>query len=101
MWAQLIKMTLRSETDGGLSGLMAQLQKAEQPDSGLLRTMTMRDQADPRTVYTLVVFESEEKARVREQDPRRAEALTAVRATMSEMFDGAAEFTDLTVVFEA
>lgn len=101
MWAQLIKMTLRSETEQDLPGLMAQLQAAEQPDTGLLRTMTMQDQADPSKVYTLVVFETEEQARLREQDPRRSEALTAVRARMAEMFDGTPEFTNLTVVFEA
>ena len=101
MWAQIIRMRLRSETGGDLPGLMAQLQQAEQADSGLLRTITMQDQADPRNVYTLVVFETEEKARLREQDPRRAEALTSLRATMAEMFDGAPEFTNLSVLFEA
>jgi hypothetical protein len=100
MWAQLIKTTLRpGEHD--LPGLMSQLHAAEQPDSGLLRTMTMRDQADPSKAYTLVVFESEEKARLREQDPRRAEALATVQAKMAEMLDGPPEFTNLAVVFEA
>jgi hypothetical protein len=101
MWAQLVKMTLRSDGDPDVAGLMSQLQAAEQPDSGLLRTLTMRDQENPRTVYTLVVFDSEEKARAREQDPRRAEALTAVRAAMAEMFDGPAEFTNLTVLWDS
>ena len=45
------------------------LQAVEQPDSGLLRTMIMQDQ-DPDLFFTLVVFESEEKARARERDPR-------------------------------
>ena len=45
-----------------------------------------------------VVFESEEKARERENDTRRQEGLQAARATMSEIFEGAPEFTDLTVV---
>ncbi len=34
----------------------------------------MRDQNDPDWIYLLVVFESKEKARAREQDPRRREA---------------------------
>ena len=58
----------------------------------------MRDQNDPSRVYTLVLFESEEKARAREQDERRQEGLTAARATMAEIFDGPPEFVDLTVV---
>ncbi len=46
----------------------------------------MHDQKDPSQVYTLVVFESEEKARAREQDPRRQEALHAARAMMADIF---------------
>lgn len=46
----------------------------------------------------LVVFESEEKARAREADPRREEGLAGARAMMAEVFDGRPEFVDLTVV---
>jgi len=59
--------------------------------------MTMRDQSDPSQVYVLVVFESEEKARAREQDPRRQEGLKPVQA-LAEILDGPREFVDLTVV---
>jgi hypothetical protein len=45
-----------------------------------------------------IVFESEETARERESDPRRQEGFEAARATMMEIFEGAPEFTDLTVV---
>ena len=48
----------------------------------------------------MVVFESEEQAGAREQDPRRTEGLQNVRATMAEMFEGAPEFVDLNVVQE-
>ena len=51
-------------------------------------------------MYTLVVFDSEEKARAREQDPRRQERLQAARAMMADIFDGPPEFTDLSVVDE-
>jgi len=54
----------------------------------------------PGQVYALVVFESEEKARAREQDPRRQEALQAARAIMADIFDRPPEFTDLTVADE-
>ena len=105
MWAQLIASRVAAEvdTDGIAPRLRAAqqaLRAAEQPGSGLLRTLVMQDQADPRRVFTLVVFESEAKARVREQDPRRDEALRATRAAMVEMFEGPPEFTDLTVVDE-
>jgi hypothetical protein len=48
-----------------------------------------------------VVFESEEKARAREQDSGRQEKLTAARQTMAEIFEGPPEFTDLIVVEES
>ncbi len=77
-----------------------QLRAIEQPGSGLLRSTAMRDQKDPSQVYMLVVFESEEKARARENDRQRQEGLEAVRATMAEIFEGAPEFVDLTVMEE-
>ena len=98
MWAQLITMRLKPGKDGDLSTLFDQLHEAEQPGSGLVRSLAMRDQNDPSRVYTLVLFESEEKARAREGDRRRQEGLTAARATMAELFEGSPEFVDLTVV---
>ncbi len=100
MWAQLITTRLKPGREAELPGLFEQLRAAEQPGSGLVRSMAMRDQNDPSRVYMLVVFESEAKARARENDPRRQEGLQAARATMSEIFDGAPEFVDLTVVDE-
>jgi len=96
--AQLIKMPLKPDKD--IVGLSQPLRDAEQPGSGLVRTLMMRDQKNPRQVYTLVVFESEEKARARERDPRRQEQLSAFRALQSELFDGPPEFTDLIVLEE-
>jgi quinol monooxygenase YgiN len=101
MWAQLIKMTVRPEREQDLLGLLEQVHAAEQADSGLVRTVAMRDQEDPSKLYTLVLFESEEKARAREQDPRREEALKSVRTAMAEMFEGPREFINLTVVLDA
>jgi quinol monooxygenase YgiN len=101
MWAQLITMSLTPGHEQDLESMFGQLQASEQADSGLLRTITMRDQADPNRIHTLVIFESEEKARARESDPRRGEAMAAVRALMTEMFDGAPEFTNLEVLHDA
>lgn len=98
MWAQLISTRLRPGKDQELPKLFDQMKATEQPGSGLVRSMAFRDQKDPSRLFMLVIFESEEKARAREQDPRRTERLTAARATMTEVFDGAPEFVDLTVV---
>jgi len=98
MWAQLIKMQLKPGND--TAELDKQLRAAEQPGSGLVRTLVMHDQKDPSQVYALVVFESEDKARAREQDPRRQERLQAARAMMADIFDGPPEFTGLRVTEE-
>lgn len=95
MWAQLIQMRLKPGE--GTAEMIEQIQAAEQPGSGLIRSLVMHDQADPSRVLTLVVFESEEKARAREQDPRRQERLASVRDLMADIFDGPPEFTDLVV----
>jgi quinol monooxygenase YgiN len=98
MWAQLITVRLKPGKEGDLPRLVEQLQATEQPGSGLLRSSLVQEQTDPSRVHMLVVFESEEKARERENDPRRTEGLQVARDMMAEIFEGAPEFSDLTVV---
>ncbi len=98
MWAQLIEMTLKPGKDVG--EMTKEIRAAEQPGSGLVRTLILRDQNDASRILTLVVFESEEQARAREQDPRRAERLEKARAVMADIFEGAPTFTDLSVIEE-
>ena len=100
MWAQLIGVRLKPGEDEGLEHVYQQLQASEQKGSGLVRSTLMRDQNDPNAIYMLIVFESEEKARARERDPRREEALREVRATMAEIYEGPPAFTDLIVAAE-
>jgi hypothetical protein len=100
MWAQLITTRLKAGREDELGRLYEGLRDAEQPGSGLVRSLAMHDQRDPGRVYMLVVFESEEQARARENDPERQQRLEPVRALMAEIFDGPPEFTDLVVVEE-
>lgn len=95
MWAQLIKIQLKPGAD--LSALADVLKAAEQPGSGLLRELFMQEQNDPDSVCILSVFESEEKAREREKDPRRAEGQKAIQELMAKVLAAPPEFTDLTV----
>jgi hypothetical protein len=98
MWAQMITMHLKAGEEDRLPTLVAQLRADEQPDSGLVHSTATTDAADPTPVRMIVVFASEEKAREREADPRRAEGLKEARATMAEIFDGPPEFADMDVV---
>lgn len=100
MWAQLIKARVKPGSDAGVRKLLQQLRDTEQADSGLVRTLAMRDRKDPDSLSLLVVFESEEKARARENDPRRADGLAGARATMAEVFDGPPSFTDMDLIEE-
>jgi quinol monooxygenase YgiN len=98
MWAQLQKVSTKPEREAELLDVFEQLQAIEQADSGLSRTLVMRSQADPNVVYVLVLFDSEEKAREREQDPRRQQGLERIRAALGDVLDGPPEFFDLNVV---
>lgn len=95
MWAQLIELKLKPGAD--TAEMAKHIRAAEQPESGLVQSLMMRDQSDPTRLYTLVVFESEEKARAREQDPRREEALATARSIMADIIEGSPAFTDLIV----
>jgi len=101
MWAQLQRVTTKPNREAELLDVFEQLQGIEQPDSGLLRTLVMRSQADPSLLYVLVLFESEEKARAREHDPRRQDGLARIRAAMGDVLDGPPEFFDLNVIRDA
>ena len=96
MWAQLIEMRLGDGQDP--SEMIRLIRAAEQTGSGLVQSYFMRDQADQQRVITLVVFESEQKARQRENDPRRTEQLASARSMMADLFEGPPLFTDLEVV---
>jgi heme-degrading monooxygenase HmoA len=105
MWAQLIRTQVRSDLNSEevadhVQAVHEHVRGAEQRGSGLIRTLLMQDQSDPHRVYTLVVLESEEKARARERDPRRTEQLEAARSAMAGLYEGTPAFTDLTVLSE-
>jgi len=100
MWAQIIKTQLKSGRDGDFVDLMKHFQSAEKPNSGLVHSYAARDKKDPNTVYMIVVFESEEKARIREADTDRQASLEPARQIMGEIFEGPIEFVDLDIVAE-
>lgn len=100
MWTQIIKTRIKPGKEAELAALMDEFKSLEQANSGLVRSTTARDQKDPDNLYIIVTFESEEKARLREQDPARNEALAHARQVMGEIFEGQPEFIDLNVVSE-
>ncbi|MGH2443668.1 MAG: putative quinol monooxygenase [Chloroflexota bacterium] len=99
MWAQIIKVRVKPGREDDLRSILEQIHAAEQAESGLLRSSMMRDQKDPQVLYMMIVVESEEKARVRERDPRREE-LHDLQAKMADTLEGPPEFIDLEVINE-
>jgi len=97
MWAQLIDFRLKAGRDEALEETLGILADGEQPGSGLVRQSVLRDQLDPARVVIVVMFDSEERARQRENDPRRADSLAQLRERMSDAVDGVPTFTNLTV----
>jgi quinol monooxygenase YgiN len=100
MWAQMIRVRLKSGQDDAISRIAALLRTIEQVDSGLIRTSFMRDTKDPLSMTMLAVFESQEKARAREADPRRSDGLQQLQTLMRETLAGPPEFVDLDVLEE-
>lgn len=98
MWAQVQRISSPPDKEGQLLQVFEQLGGIEQEDSGLLQTLVMRSRTDPIQAFVVVVFESEEKARAREADPRRQEALQGIRAAMGDVLDGPPEFFDCDVL---
>jgi heme-degrading monooxygenase HmoA len=98
MWAQIQRVSTDPEREADVLEVFEQLRAVEQEDSGLLQTLVMRSQRDPTDVFVVVVFESEERARAREEDPRRQESLQRVRAAMGDVLNGPPEFFDCKVL---
>jgi heme-degrading monooxygenase HmoA len=98
MWAQMQRVRTYPERGAELLRVFEQLRAIEQKDSGLLQTLVLRSQTDPTEVFVVVVFESEEKARAREADPRRQELLQRIRGALGEVLTGPPEFFDCNVL---
>lgn len=98
MWAQMSSVRVKEGKGDVVGRAMEHLRTFEQPGSGLLRTLVMQDQKDPAHMFVLVVFESEEKARAREADPRRQEGIQALRSSLAEVLEGAPDYIDMNVI---
>ena len=101
MWAQLITCRVKLGTEAKVKAMIDHLIATEQPESGLLQELALSDQRDPTSVYGLALFESEEKARAREHDPRREQAQAVLTAMMAEVLAGPPAFVDLEVLTES
>jgi quinol monooxygenase YgiN len=97
MWAQLVKARFKPGLEAELRTIQDEFAERErQNPSGWLRSIRLQNQHDPRESYTVVFFESEERARQREQTPGQEAMVQRLQACM----EGPPEFVDFDVVEE-
>ena len=101
MFGQVMVMDVKPDRVGDLPRIFELLAEAEQPDSGWLRTVVLRDRGDAHRLFTVVVFENEEKARTRENDPRRTEKLSEAQALLREVLAAPPQFHDCDVLLDS
>jgi len=96
MWAQLIKSRVKPGKEDEARNLPQEFDMAAHGPSPSWVAMTSSvNENDPGEYYTLVIFESEEKARENERTPEQAKRVER----MMEIFDGQPEFVDLEVLY--
>jgi quinol monooxygenase YgiN len=97
MWAQLVKARLKPGQEAELQRIQEEfVERERQNPTGWLRSIWLQNQNDPQESYTIVFFESEEKARQREQTPEQQAMVQRLQACM----EGPPEFVDFNVVEE-
>ena len=96
MWVQIISVQVKPGEN--IDRVIATLKAGEQPESGLIRELFLTDQKDPERFSIIAMFDTEEAARAREADPRRAETSAQMREIMGEILAAPPQFTDCTVV---
>jgi heme-degrading monooxygenase HmoA len=99
MWAQMQRVRTTPDSEEELLQIFEQLRAIEQEDSGLLQTLVLRSETNPTEMFVVVVFESQEQARAREEDPRRQEPLQRIREAMGSVLNGPPEFFDCDVLW--
>lgn len=96
MWAQLLKFRVKPGKGGELDEIYREVDAQTGPETGWVRSYSLRNQKNPDEIHALVIFESEEKAREYERSPEQAK----ITGRTGELMVGAPEFVDFDLVTE-
>lgn len=96
MWAQLLKFRVKPGTAEQLDEIYREVDNQTGPETGWIRSFSLRNSSNPDEVYAFVMFESEAKAREYEQSPEQAK----LTSQTGELFDAPPEFVDFDLVTE-
>jgi heme-degrading monooxygenase HmoA len=97
MWAQIVKARVKPGSEQDMQRLRDEMRaRAGQRTPGFIRGLWMQNQKDPQEYYTVIVFESEERARESERSLEQDELFQRMRSLQ----DGTPEYVDLNVIEE-
>ena len=96
MWAQLVKARVKVGREEELRRLYQEASSTSSPDSGWVRSLSLRNQNDPQEIYGVIIFESEARAREYERSSEQAE----LTGHLGDLMDGTPEFVDFDSVEE-
>lgn len=96
MWAQLLKFQIKPGSADELEQLYQEVDSQTSPESGWVRSYSLRNQKNPNEAYAVIFFESEAKARAYEQSPEQAK----LTGRTGELMAGTPEFVDFDLVTE-
>lgn len=94
MWAQIIKTRMKPGAEEQLKDIRDQVQSRVSGRPGLVHAYWMRSQKDQQEYYTVIVFESEEKAREGERELEQDPVFERLRSLEA----GTPEYVDLDVI---
>lgn len=97
MWAQFIKARIKPGKDDEARRIAREFEEQSRGEGmGPTRVFVFRNQSDPDEHFTIAFFESEEKAREAEANPRHAELIRRYW----EVYEAPPEYADLNPLFE-
>jgi heme-degrading monooxygenase HmoA len=96
MWAQLIKSRVKPGKEEEARNLSNEFEaEAQGATPPWISITTCANTKDPSEFHTLVIFESEEKARENERSPEQQKRVQR----LMDVYEGQPEFIDLDVVY--
>lgn len=96
MWAQLIKATIKPGREDEVRQIYDEYDRQIDAGTGWVRSLSLVNRNNPREMYGLVMFESEDKAREYEQSGQQSEMTTR----LGDCMDGPPDFIDFDDVVE-
>lgn len=99
MWSQLVKLRVKPGSEGQMEGFEERWERevGRGTDSGWVQTQIFKNPSNSNEWYLLATFESEEKARQSENNPKHQEVV----GDIMDLMESEPEYTDLDPVYDS